>query len=329
MRNKILLSFIAISLWLSPHLYANTGKIKAIEQENGRHQKTIEQNEKALIANKEDIDGALDALDAAKLSLVKYEEAFAVAEGKYSKDSSPQNLKLLEINKSRKARAIEKVASREQRVSKLKTESNQLMLSTKSMDKLIAKNKSDITRLENDLKKARLQAAAKAKQHKKTEMAKLPKPDVVPVVTAPRVKTSAALTKPPVKVAKVSKAAGAPVAASATNKTSRFDPNDPVAVAIAEIKEYLSGDVSQVAKTRRRNGATKRGDKINFSHLGGEIYSGDVVLIGGKNTISFGKSVFKINVKQEDDKKLFTLFFDNRTKSRRILFMEKALVEKI
>lgn len=337
MRKKILPSFLAISFWLSPHLYADTSKIEALEQENSGYHKTIKENAKSVSSYKSKTERATEVLLQAKRSLVKAEEALALTQEKYNKNSSPENLRLLEMSSDRRALAMKKVAAKEKRLEGIKVEVNQLATSDSSLNALIKRNVLEIRNLKNELRKSKLQAAAEAKREaqSKVSVAELPVATVVPAQTlepvpaqpAAQVKLSGSEVKPVGKVKSV-------VTEVSADKVSKMveskgvdysSATNPMISAVAEIKEYLSGGVSRSAKTLRSIATTHRGKKIDFSHLGGEIYSGEAKLVRGQHTVTFDNSRFKIKVAADDHRKAHVLYFDNRSEKRHLIVIEKSM----
>jgi len=317
MRNYLLLSFAAISFCLSPLSNANISLIEALKQENSSYYKTIEQNEQSVSSNNEKIAKAAKALADAKMTLAKYEESHKLAQEKYDENPSPANLKVLEMKADRKAIATKKIAAKESRLTELEVETTELTASFSSLNALIKRNNSKIAKLKSDAQERKLQAAIKAE--KKSQA----------IIKAPSLPSTTETPKPTVKLAALNKNKIDPATLSNADTTTSSNTDNPTASAIAEIKAYLLGDVSQEPKIHRDTARIQRGEKTNITHLGGEIYRGEIELERGKHTINFSGSRFRINVSSENHKKTHVIYFDNRSKKRKMVYIEKSQAESI
>lgn len=337
MRKKILPVFLAVSFWLSSPLYAlssplyaEVSKIEALKQENSGYHKTIKKNAKTVDSYKGKTERAAEILLQAKRSLTKAEEAFVLTQEKYDKHSSPENLRLLEMSGERKALAIKKVAVKEKRLSDIEEEVSQLAVSDSSLNSLIKRNVLEIKKLEDELRKNKLQVTVDAQRDSQSELKVTPLP-LATVVPIPSLAPVPVQTSLPVELGEgrtnlvvVAGSTASPSGVIEVKEEGHSDVVNPMLAAVVEIKQYLAGNVSQSAKTLRSVATTHRGKKINFSHLGGEIYSGEVKLMKGQHTISFDNSRFKINIAVDDHRKTHVLYFDNRTEKRRLIVIEKS-----
>ncbi len=281
-----------------------TQNISAAEAELGKYNGRIE-------ALKADIAAAEQALEQAKTD----DSQAAIA---FSGDPTPANKRTADRASSSLVLAERKVASLTKRLEfseSKKAEAETLILSN---TRLIAANNVRQQQLLEEIKiqeQAKVGAEQRAAEQEAQKAAQL-----------------AAAAKAE-QARKERERLEAEAAAEEKNVESELSDTEELERAVArlsvnEIEKYLNGEVSSRAALRRPVLRSSKDGRLQFEHLGGEIYLVEAPLKAGEHRMVVESSRYKVMVSDEDGGEVFKIYLDNRDKdSMKLMTFKKSLLD--
>ncbi|MBX2847281.1 MAG: hypothetical protein KTR16_03090 [Acidiferrobacterales bacterium] len=253
-------------------------------------------------------------LKIAQAKLAEAAYSLNTATANHDRDASLENARALRKTSDLKELAERKVKSKQKRVSWLSNEIITLEANSIKSENEISQANKKISSLKNHWNK---------KIQKKNTAQK-------PVV----IQKVAMVTEPKIVKPKVSPVAAAPVVAEKKLIGGLGVGGNPDQGAdyskrkVAEFKTYLSTGVSLDPEIELKVGFSDKSGRIEFDHLGGEVYLGEIKLRKGKQFINYDGSSFRIHVEKENNKKTHLIYFDNRDKNNRdLVVVDKSLLQ--